>query len=92
MSIYVLIYTYICIYIYLYIYIYTLLPPEDPPGPLTTHKINIFELPLAVPGSLETHYEALCQILTFGNALSGPQDMAMLPDLPDLDLQSFEMI
>ena len=69
--IYIYIYICICFYIYRYIYIYIYIrsPPEDPPGPLKTHKINIFEGPLGVPGPLETYWLPLYKIITFANAL-----------------------
>ena len=44
-------------------------PPEGPPKPLKTAYFNYLCATLEVPGPLETWKEALCQILTFGNAL-----------------------
>ena len=44
-------------------------PPEDPPRPLKTHKINTSKPPLGIPDPLETYWLLLYQILTFRNAL-----------------------
>ena len=53
-------------YIYVYIYI---IPKRSLLDPLKAYKINMFDLPLDVPGPLETYWLPLCQILTLGNAL-----------------------
>ena len=50
-------------------YVDRIIPLHDPPEHLTTHKTNIFDLPLGVPGPLETNWLPLCQILSFGTAL-----------------------
>ena len=56
-------------YIYIVIHIYILSLPEEHPGPLKAHKINIFDPSLGVPSPLETYWLPLCQIPELGDAL-----------------------
>ena len=48
------------------------MPPRGSSKPFRTVNFNSFWVPLGVPDPLETFWEALCKILTFGTDL-GPE-------------------
>ena len=70
--------------------------PQYPPRPFNTYYFDDFLHPLGVCELLETYYEALCQLLTFGNALGAElwpfvsSIFYPMTNLPDLDLQIFK--